>query len=62
MNAFGVLTYVIWTSLIVAASAWLLERAFASLRSSVRWVWLGALWASVSLPAVALVRVAAGGP
>jgi biopolymer transport protein ExbD len=60
VNALGVLVYVMWTSLAVAASAWLLERALTSLRLPLRWVWLGALWLSVSLPTGALLRAWAG--
>lgn len=60
MNAAAVIVYVLWMSLAVVASACLLERALASVRLPVRWIWLGAVWASVSLPAAALVRASVG--
>lgn len=55
MNVAALVAYALAVALVLASSAWLLERALTTLRLPVRWVWIGALVLSVWLPSASFV-------
>jgi biopolymer transport protein ExbD len=50
VNVVVLVGYALGVALVLAAGAWLLERALTSLHLPVRWVWIGTLGVSVWLP------------